>query len=84
MQSVTVIGLVASICTGTSMLPQLIKIIKDKKANDISFLMLGVLAGGLGLWVVYGIMQEDLIIVVSNGFSFFLAVLIIIFSIKYK
>ena len=84
MQTVTIIGLMASICTGTSMLPQLIKILKDKKADDISFLMLGILAAGLGLWVVYGLMQTDYIIVISNGFSFLVAVLIIICSIRYK
>ena len=84
MQTVTIIGLIASICTGTSMLPQLVKIIKDKKADDISFLMLAVLAAGLALWVVYGAMQKDHIIVVSNGFSFLIALLIIFFSIRYK
>ena len=31
------IGIIAGICTGVSLLPQLIKIIKDKKADDISY-----------------------------------------------
>ncbi|MEJ7611451.1 MAG: SemiSWEET transporter [Ferruginibacter sp.] len=84
MQTVTIIGLIASICTGTSMLPQLIKILKEKKVEDISFLMLGILTAGLGMWVVYGCMQNDYIIIISNGFSFVLASLIIIFSIRYK
>ena len=84
MQMVTIIGLAASVCTGTSMLPQLIKIIKEKKANDISYAMTGILAAGLALWVWYGCLHHDYIIIASNGFSFMLTVLIIIFSIKYK
>jgi len=84
MQTATIIGLSASVCTGTSMLPQLIKIIKEKKADDISFIMLGILAAGLALWVAYGFMHKDHIIIASNGFSFLIAVLIILFSIKYK
>ena len=84
MQTITIIGLFASVCTGTSMLPQLVKIIKEKKADDISFAMLGVLAAGLALWVVYGLLQQDYIIVISNVFSFLISLLIILFSIKYK
>jgi len=84
MQASTIIGLSASVCTGTSMLPQLIKIIKEKKADDISFIMLGVLAAGLALWVGYGFLQKDYILIASNGFSLLVAVLIIIFSLKYK
>jgi MtN3 and saliva related transmembrane protein len=84
MQADTITGLVASACTGTSMLPQLIKIIKERKAEDISFTMLGVLAAGLAFWVVYGFLRTDYIIMISNGFSFVVSALIIGFSIKYK
>jgi len=84
MQTVTIIGLIASVCTGTSMLPQLIKIIQTKKSEDISFAMLGILIAGLALWVVYGFMHKDYIIIVSNGFSCIIAALIIILSYKYK
>jgi MtN3 and saliva related transmembrane protein len=41
------VGIVAGILTGVSLLPQLIKIIKEKKANSISFGMLAVLLAGL-------------------------------------
>lgn len=84
MEAATVIGLLASIGTGTSMIPQLIKIIKDRKAEDISFLMLSVLAAGLCCWVIYGSMQKDPIIITSNSFSLLMVLLIIFFSIKYK
>jgi len=42
-----VIGIIAGICTGVSLLPQLIKIIKEKKADDISWFMLFILLTGL-------------------------------------
>ena len=66
------------------MLPQLFKLIESKKADDISFAMLGILMAGLAFWVVYGFMKEDYIIIISNGFSFFVAGAIIFFSIRYK
>lgn len=84
MQTITIVGLAASICTGTSMLPQLIKLIKSKKADDISYAMLTILMAGLALWVLYGFMKEDYIIIISNGFSFLVAALIVLFSVRYK
>jgi MtN3 and saliva related transmembrane protein len=53
------IGIGAGICTAISLLPQLIKIIKDKKAEDISFLMLFVLLTGVGGWIWYGLLKKD-------------------------
>ena len=84
MQTITIVGLAASICTGTSMLPQLFKLIKSKKADDISHAMLAILMAGLALWVVYGFMKDDYIIIVSNGFSSLIAAAIFILSLKYR
>ena len=53
------VGIGAGICTAVSLLPQLIKIIKEKKANDISYIMLFVLLAGIGGWIWYGILKED-------------------------
>lgn len=78
------IGIFAGICTSFSLLPQLVKIIKEKRAEDISYLMLFILLTGLGSWVWYGIVKEDLPIIVTNSFSFLVNVLVIVFSIKYK
>jgi MtN3 and saliva related transmembrane protein len=53
------IGLAAAICTTAANLPQL----------DISLNMLLLLASGLGLWVVYGALREDIVIILANGVS---------------
>jgi MtN3 and saliva related transmembrane protein len=79
-----VIGIVAGICTGISLLPQLIKIIKEKKADDISWGMLIILFCGLGGWIWYGILKKDYPIIVTNSFSLLVNSLIIFFTIKYQ
>ncbi len=66
------------------MLPQLIKVIKEKQAEAISLGMLGVLFAGLGFWIWYGILKEDLIIVIANSFSLIVNIALAILSIKYK
>ena len=78
------IGIGAGVCTALSLLPQLFKIIKDKKANDISYFMLFILLAGLSGWIWYGIVKTDYPIIITNGFSFLVNLLIIGFSVKYK
>ena len=84
MEFTTIVGLIASIFTGVSLIPQLFKILKEKKAEAISLGMLAVLFIGLCGWVYYGILKEDWIIIIANSFSLLVNILITIFSIKYK
>lgn len=84
MELTSYIGIGAGICTSVSLLPQLVKIIREKKADDISWFMLIILLTGLGLWIWYGFLQEDYPIILTNSFSFLVNVLVIIFTARYK
>jgi len=79
-----IIGLVAGILTGVSMLPQLLKIIKKKNAKDVSSIMILVLLSGLALWVYYGFLKEDFPIIITNAFSFCISSLVLFFKIYYR
>jgi MtN3 and saliva related transmembrane protein len=70
----TVIGLAAAVCTTGANLPQLKKAWTTGQTDDISISMLLVLASGLALWVVYGVLQEDIVIILANGISLTLIV----------
>ena len=78
------VGIGAGICTAISMLPQLIRIIKKRKAEEISFVMLFILLTGIGGWIWYGILKKDYPIIITNAFSFVVNLLIILFTKKYK
>ncbi len=84
MQTTQIVGIVAGVLTALCMLPQLIKIIKEKKAEDVSIAMLLLLIAGLGLWVWYGFMREDLPLIVTNCFSVLLNVVVLSLRIKYS
>jgi len=84
MTSTGYIGIFAGICTAISLLPQLLKIIKEKKAEDISYFMLFILLTGLGGWIWYGIRREDYPIIITNCFSFLVNLLVIFFTARYK
>ena len=79
-----IVGLTAGICTSISLLPQLIKLIKNKKAEDISLFYLFILSLGLALWIWYGILRNDVPILVTNGLSLVINGIIIVLGVKYK
>ena len=83
-QNPQIIGIGASVFTGIALLPQLIKLLKEKKPGDIAIGMILILFVGLILWIIYGIIKKDMIIVVSNSFSLLINILILVFSILYK
>jgi len=79
-----IIGLAAGVCTACSLLPQVFKTFKEKKADDVSLGMLFVLQAGLLLWIVYGFKRNDLPIIVTNCFSLLVNITMVILRIKYK
>lgn len=78
------VGITAGVLTGVSMLPQLIKIIREKEADSVSLLMLIVLLAGLAGWVWYGILKNDYPIIITNSFSFLTNLSIIILTLVYR
>jgi MtN3 and saliva related transmembrane protein len=80
----TLVGVGASAFTATSLLPQLIKLIREKKAEGVSIGMLVVLFTGVGLWIVYGFLKSDWIIITSNSFALVINGIIVALTIRYK
>ena len=79
-----IVGIAAGVFTGTSMLPQLIKILKEKKASQVSVFMLVILIAGLSLWVWYGFLKKDWPIIVTNLFSLVVNLAMIFLRYKYR
>jgi MtN3 and saliva related transmembrane protein len=83
MNSMQLIGIGAGILTSSSLLPQLIKMFREKKAEDVSVYMLLILLAGLVLWVVYGILKKDIPIIATNSFSFLINTCMIVLRFRY-
>ncbi|HKN19692.1 MAG TPA: SemiSWEET transporter [Dissulfurispiraceae bacterium] len=80
---ITLIGLVAAMLTTTSLVPQLIKSWRMKETRDISFLMFLIMGAGLFLWMVYGFLIHNMLIVAANSISFAFVLIILFFKVKY-
>ena len=67
MELIIIIGVLAVIVTGIRLLPQIIKSFRTKKVRDISLLweIIGV-AGSL-LWLFYGYLRGDIILIIGAG-----------------
>lgn len=79
-----VLGLVAGICTMVAVVPQIKKAWKTKKVEDVSPGMFIVLVIGVFLWVIYGITQNDLPIIATNGVSLALNGFMLYLMLRYK
>ncbi|PVW16249.1 SemiSWEET family sugar transporter [Marixanthomonas spongiae] len=84
MDTVTVLGLLAGLCTTSAVVPQLLKAWKTKRVNDVSPTMFVILMLGVGLWVVYGILKHDLAIILTNGVSFLFNLSMLYVMIRYR
>lgn len=78
------IGIAAGTLTSLSMLPQLIKVIKEKDVQALSPVMILVLLAGVSLWIVYGIMKSEWPIIVSNAFSVLVNATLLIYYCIFK
>lgn len=81
---ITILGLAAAACTTISFLPQAIKTIRTKQTNDLSMGMYSVLSMGVFLWLIYGLLIEDLPIILANGITFAFTATILALIIRYR
>ena len=84
MDPVTVIGLIAAACTTFSYDPQAFKTIKTKDTKSLSLIMYVIMTVGIVLWLYYGVLKNDLPIIIANTITLLFAGIILILKIKYK
>jgi MtN3 and saliva related transmembrane protein len=84
MEFIEILGLVAGLCTSSSILPQLIKTLKTKEANDVSVFMFIVMLTGNSLWIYYGFDKSDLPIISTNFLALGLNIAMLVFKYRYR
>lgn len=80
----TLIGLTAGFCTTVAFLPQALKTWRTKSAKDLSLGMYSVFCTGILLWFTYGILINDIPIIITNFVSMILASSILYFKLTFK
>ena len=77
-------GYFAAILTTAAFLPQLIKTLKTKKADDVSLVTLIMFLSGVGSWILYGYSISSSPILVANIVTFILNFFILVSKIYYS
>jgi MtN3 and saliva related transmembrane protein len=84
MDYVDLIGLFAGTCVTISVIPQILKVWRTKKVKAISLKTFSILTFGIGVWIVYGILKNDLPIIITNSLSLCLNLIMIYFIVYYE
>ena len=79
----TLVSAVAATLTTVAFVPQAIHIIRFKETRAISLQMYVVLASGVALWLIFGVMIWNWPIMVANAITLALALTIIRMKLRY-
>jgi len=78
MNPTELLGLAAGALTTIAFVPQVLKIWKSKHAHDISLATFAIFSSGVALWLVYGLRIGSWPIILANGATLLLALLILL------
>ena len=79
-----IVGLLAGIATTSAFVPQVYKTWKSKSAESLSLTMYIIFFIGIMLWLVYGFHLKSPAIIITNLVTACLALLLILFKLRYK
>lgn len=80
----TFLGFTAGAVTSVGFIPQLIRGYRTKKLHDVSHWMPLVLTSGMSLWLLYGILRNDIAIIVANSIGVICNILLLLMKKLYK
>jgi MtN3 and saliva related transmembrane protein len=80
MKIVTIVGVIAAFCSMASFVPQAWKIIRTRETKDISAGMFSLTVSAFAFWCLYGGLQLEWPLIVSNGVCLALAAFILVMT----
>jgi len=84
MNAADILGYAAGILTAVTFLPQVLKTWKEKSAKDISLYMFVIAFVNEIMWLVYGAMINNWVIILTNAIMLLMSGTMIVLKIQYK
>lgn len=81
---VTILGSVASALVTASFIPQIVRGFRTKHLGDVSRWLMIMICVGMSLWVIYGIIKNDYVIIGANISTIALNLLLLGMKLKYS
>ncbi len=82
MDSTTLIGLISAFLTTGAYVPQAIKTWRTRRTGDLSLSMFSMVFLGTVGWLVYGLLKDDLPIILANTITLGTSFVILYFKIQ--
>lgn len=82
--SLDTLGLAAGTLTTIAFVPQIVRIVRVRHADDLSWWTFGTFALGVALWLAYGLKLDAVPIVVANIVTLALALVILVLKWWYR
>jgi MtN3 and saliva related transmembrane protein len=79
----SIVGTTAGILTVFNMFPQYFKVMRTKKTRDLALITFISLSCSSSLWVLYGVLRHDPILILANAPVFFFCFSILIMKVRY-
>ncbi len=78
-----VIGLIAAVFSTLAFLPQAIKSLKTRETKDLSLPSFAIALTGVLLWLFYGLLIDDLPLILANSIASLIIASILVMKLKY-
>ncbi len=82
MDTALIVGYLASLCSVTSFVPQVAKVVKSGDTAAISGRMYAVTVVGFALWASFGVMRQEWPIILTNSVCFLLSGYILVRKVR--
>lgn len=77
------VGMLAAFLTTAAFVPQVLRVIRTRDTNAISLLMYLMFATGVALWCLYGLLLGLWPVVLANGITLALSLVVIVFKLRH-
>lgn len=84
MSGTQILGYAACAVTALTFLPQVLKTWKEKSAKNVSLLMFIIAFINEVMWIAYGVLQNDMVIIVTNVIMIVMCSIMIILKLRYN
>jgi MtN3 and saliva related transmembrane protein len=84
MPFVDILGYTAGAITSLTFLPQVIKTWVSRSAKDVSLVMFLIAAVNEVMWIVYGVLLDNWVIILTNAVVLSMSLIMIILKLRYS
>ena len=79
---IEIIGIIAAFLTTIAFIPQVYKVVKSNRTDGLSKTTFSIFTTGVFLWLIYGFLKNSFSMIIGNGITLILALIILSYLIK--